>query len=555
MLVAAAGVRLVGLAYGLPVPYARPDETYPCVADALQFYYHPLTPIGVAYPSVCKYLCFFIYLVTFGVGKVLGIYHSYEDLAVQYYLDPTVVLLLARMIGVIMGTASVYLVYRLGKLHFSEPVGWMAALLLAFNAFHVRESHFIKVDVPSLFFTIWALHYILYVWKDGSPRFHLLSGVMIGLATATKYNCATLAASYLVAHLFHVSADRQRLRRIVRVVGLPVSGGIMCVVAYAVTNPNWVLDPVGSWRWLRNALGLFDVGNISPPAIPPWQYYARVALPQVLGILLYCVTIAGTLYLLVRRHPAVAILAAYLVPYFAFLFRENTLFFRYILHVLPYAVVISSLAVTDLLTRLRLNRIPVYAAVMAVLLATQVYSVCKTDRLLRRVDTRVIASQWIERNIPANSRILMPYLWGNPFLRSNEELYRQWVAIAPSEQFLHMILRSALLHRLKSYYVMELGDGKVPWTVKDVTIGELQRQRADYLVLHRYPFAFSQPPQDVMDLVGRNYDQIARVSPFVTDSEEGRKIRIEPSDAFYVPLWDFDKVLRPGPEILIYKKR
>ena len=55
------------------------------------------------------------------------------------------------------GTASVYLVYRLGRVAYGRPVGLLAALFLAVEPLHVKYSHIAVTDVPATTLSLLAL--------------------------------------------------------------------------------------------------------------------------------------------------------------------------------------------------------------------------------------------------------------------------------------------------------------------------------------------------------------------------------------------------------------
>ena len=53
-----------------------------------------------------------------------------------------------RALSAVIGTATVWLTYRIGRDLRSAPLGLLAAAQLAVLPMHVRESHFILTDVP-----------------------------------------------------------------------------------------------------------------------------------------------------------------------------------------------------------------------------------------------------------------------------------------------------------------------------------------------------------------------------------------------------------------------
>ena len=58
-----------------------------------------------------------------------------------------------RAVTAIMGTATVWLVYRVG-MRWGGRTALLAAVMFAVMPLHVRESHFVLTDVPVTFFVM-----------------------------------------------------------------------------------------------------------------------------------------------------------------------------------------------------------------------------------------------------------------------------------------------------------------------------------------------------------------------------------------------------------------
>lgn len=61
------------------------------------------------------------------------------------------IFLVARIITVLMGVASVYLVYKIGQKMFNDQVGILASALYAICPLLVIDSHYFTLDIPMNF--------------------------------------------------------------------------------------------------------------------------------------------------------------------------------------------------------------------------------------------------------------------------------------------------------------------------------------------------------------------------------------------------------------------
>jgi len=114
-------LRFVGIWYGLPSLYNSDEPTN--VSEALSFgAKKSLEPGFLQYPSLYFYFLFLIYGFYFAIGFVVGIFSSILDFGASFFLDPTGLFLVGRFLSVVLGTFSVWVIFRLGQRFFSKNV-------------------------------------------------------------------------------------------------------------------------------------------------------------------------------------------------------------------------------------------------------------------------------------------------------------------------------------------------------------------------------------------------------------------------------------------------
>ena len=90
--------------------------------------------------------------------------------------------------GLLLGSATVPLVWWVGRRWFGAAAGVAAAGLIALSEFHILLSRSALTDAPMLFFlvlAVWLFHEAL---TSSNWRLSIVAGVATGLAWSTKYN-------------------------------------------------------------------------------------------------------------------------------------------------------------------------------------------------------------------------------------------------------------------------------------------------------------------------------------------------------------------------------
>ena len=137
------------------------------------------------YPSLDTYLHAFVAIVRFLLGAARGEWASLAD------FDISAVLLAGRLVTALIGTATVWLTWRVGRLLHSPTLGLIAAAQLAVLSLHVRESHFILTDVPVTALSVLALWLALRASFVPTPAAFAWAGAAVGLTAAAKITAAS----------------------------------------------------------------------------------------------------------------------------------------------------------------------------------------------------------------------------------------------------------------------------------------------------------------------------------------------------------------------------
>ncbi len=149
-----------------------------------------LYPKGSYYPHLYHY----ILGVAFVPAALFGAPYPSPDTSVDTYT------LIARIVTALFGTATVYVVYRIGKELRNPKLGLIAALFFAFLPLHVKYSHYTHVDIPLTLATTLAVWAAIRLAQTGRLQWYILTGIFTGLSGATHYTGLTVGIVLLLAH-------------------------------------------------------------------------------------------------------------------------------------------------------------------------------------------------------------------------------------------------------------------------------------------------------------------------------------------------------------------
>ena len=467
-----------------------------------------------------------------------------QDFLFRFLADPGGAWLLGRALTAAMGTATLVWIYRAAR-SIDGPAAGLAAAVLGAGAFlHVRDSHFLTVDVPAAFWAAGSFALALQHLGDGRRRTLLTAAVLGGLSASTKYATALFLPALLAA-AFVSPLPRPRWRAAAAVLA---AWGL----AFAAASPYVLLDPQAFWRdfsfeWRHFGRGHgIDLGN-------GWLHHLTFSLRHGLGWPLLAASAAGLCWFAARRRPGDLVILAGVGVYFLVAGAGDSLFVRYVIPLVPLTCVAAACA----LSRAAGGRTAATVAAALLLAAPPAAASLAHDRLLARTDTRVLAAAWIEEHAEAGSTVAFTgSAYGHPQLRPErawiERRLREVRRAGGRGLRLALRLRDPGYPRGPAYDLVELR-GSNPRRLSAVwpplPLSGLRARGVDWLVVQHHPLAYAAVPDTLAaELAGR--EPAAEFDPFAPG---GGTPVFDPLDAFYAPLGGHGALLRPGPLLRIYR--
>ncbi len=439
ILASAFVLQFVGIWYGLPAQY-HSDEPANLVSALSYGAKKSLQPTYFVYPSLYSYFLFFIYGLYFVAGKVAGLWQSAVDFGAAYFLNPTGLYWVGRFASVILGTAAVAIVYKIGARFFSKTTGVLAAALLALSFTHTDLSHWILLEPLVVLLCAAALFFILRFNENPTPRLNAIAGVLAGLALSTKYNAALALLPLLVSIFLKYKSEPTRF-----FIHFGMSAAAF-VLGFLIGTPYFVPLFSKFWETFCYTLGHVREGMIGHVSAAPivWPLWELMFRDWSVGL----AWVAGVIYGLFQRERKSWLLLAFALPTLLAVGAWNRTGVHYLAPIFPALAILAAIFLNDILAIIKSRTLR--AALLALVLFPAAVKIIYQDIRLTQKDSRALAQEWIETSLPAGSVIAYEnYVYGpnlfDParFLKNTSES-----ALLPVE------LRERLLHerQLRPYF-------------------------------------------------------------------------------------------------------
>jgi hypothetical protein len=514
-----AAFRLFPIWFGLPYPHARPDEET-AVGRAAAMLGGDLNPRFFHWPSLTFYLF---------AGAYRAASLARSALSIEPALSPVQQLILSRVLVALAGTFTIVVLFRLARRITDTTTALIAAAFLAVAVLHVRESHFAMTDVlMTLFLTISlallarAIDVSFEPGRETRPALGLFaaSGLAGGLAASTKYSAAAVAAAMGIAQLMWLAHARRapwipRLWMPSVVFMLALVAGFLAATPYSVLDfETFSTDLIFDFTHLSGGHAGVDLGR-------GWVYHPTRSLPYGTGIPMFLAALAG-MVIAAKRHPRHSlVIIGFFLAFYCALGSGTTVFFRYILPLVPIVCLMAAIAVRQaapwVTSRTGLSPAVSLALLVVITGGLSLVNSVWMDVLLARKDTRVLAAEWLEERITPGESL---HDAGGPYTQ--------------------LVLDRASFHRWH-------------FDPDTKTFGDPEGRLPDWLVIHTSPLrAYTQLAPEVRRMSNENYDLVHTVD--ATKGPASLSV-YDFQDAFFLPFSGFSTVERPGPTIRIYRRK
>ncbi len=391
-------LRVVGIHFGLPYLY-HADEPI-VVNHAMAYGSGDLNPHFFKIPPLVSYLLFCVYGIYYMFGRLIGIFHNIQDFAYLFVINPTSFYLLARILfGALTGAATVYVLYRFLKKHFSDEHALICAFFLAVNFLHVRDSHYIYTDIPLLFLIILCFYLMFDLFEVNKPKNIIPFGILFGASVAMKYNAIFLFIPFLI--IYFIKKGLKYNQELIAII-------FISALTFFVLNPFSFLDfhffvnELLQQSKSENFLGFF--------------HHVTYSLSGGLGWPLLFLATAGITRTFGLKDWKRWLFLLFVGVYYFVLCLFGQPYDRYVLPLVPFLLFFAADGLVWFRLRFRLGNI-LFSFILIVIALPSLVKSCVSDYLFMQKDPRLETKEWIESNIPANSKIALDIPFYMPTLK------------------------------------------------------------------------------------------------------------------------------------------
>jgi hypothetical protein len=424
----------IGLDQGLPY-FPRSDEhQFVKMAAHMAATHHP-SPGWFGHPgSTLIYPLAFLYKVWGSIHFRVPLWQTNPDLDAllridpgasgSFYTDWAVYYLIGRWLNVAFFVAGIVATYLLGVRTWDKRVALLAAWFMAITPLLVDYAQMIRTDQVGVLFYLIGLLACMRLLSSRRWYDYAWAGVAIGVAGSSRYFDLSLGATLILAHFLAGSHhERGHWNRLV--IGLAAIG-----LGFLITTPAFIF----SLEKVRQ--------NLQSEARPPlitltlaerlW-WYLSFALPNALSWPIWPLALMGVLLLRRERNPRAFLMRFGAAVFLLTIILPQLYWQRWIAPLIPISLLFASWVLwkgIDALRDYRLEHahwrrfitpllIVAFSAVSLVESVRHVY-------LVTRPDTRILAAQWLESNVPPGSKIARE--WYTPLIPGNFSVtYRRYL--------------------------------------------------------------------------------------------------------------------------------
>ena len=357
-----------------------------------------LHPHFFDYPTLYFYVQLIVAVGRFMTGAMSGLWATVDQApAAEFYVW-------GRAVTAAFGTATIVVTYAIAR-RLGVLAAATAALWIAGQAMHVRESHYVLTDVPLTFFVSLALLLTVRALEQPRPAAFFWAGIAAGLAAATKYNGGAVVLVPFAALLLTPGVPRR-----IASLGLLVAGSIAAFLLFA---PYTVLDLPG----FLNGFATLAKSYAGVPPAPPWITYLkhlRINLTAV-GLIIAIAGVAGSAVMSfvapAGQRSTWAVTGSFALLWFVLLSRQNLVFGRYLLPMLPPLAVLTGGIIGAAVSHARvralspLARAAITAALVAAAVAVPSARAVEFVKLISKTSTNALAYAWFLEHVPAGSKV------------------------------------------------------------------------------------------------------------------------------------------------------
>jgi hypothetical protein len=358
-------------------------------------------PLDYGYPGLYFYVQLVVYIFYYIFSLGSGFATSLGNLPLRgfYYWG--------RFATVLFSTANILLTYKLGKKLYNQKVGLIGALFLTFSFTEIRISQFVRNDVPLEFFCLLAFISFFYLMESPNRRSYILAGLLVGIATGTKYNGILLILPFIIVHLI----NRKNIKLLSDHI---IWGFLFIVIGFFIVSPYSFLRFHDFLQGIKEQAVYYNTTNHFAATSNPALKMSSILFNNGLGALVFILSLAGVSLLFLRFQSRLLVFFSFPLFYFYFFTRYPMVYERNLLPILPFFALSAALFLyisinffSQKFSFITKKHNSILLCLVIVSLIFPVRAAVVNAYLKNVPSTTDMAKTWINKNLEESSKIIM----------------------------------------------------------------------------------------------------------------------------------------------------
>lgn len=180
-----------------------------------------------------------------------------------------------RLLSPVFGALTIVVAFLVGKILFDRHVGIVFSLLFLFYNLWVWYSRTIMTEVHYIFFSMFALLFLLYSFKSGTikKKYFIFSTISFGCALTSKLLSIEFFPVFAIIitlnYFFGSTKTHTNRKKIIRTVFFVSAFLLLSIFSFLLTQPGFYKDPLGQIKTTKTDMDNYnrDVWFIAYPTV------------------------------------------------------------------------------------------------------------------------------------------------------------------------------------------------------------------------------------------------------------------------------------------------
>ncbi len=388
-------------------------------------------------PHFFAYGSFPIYLLKF-VAQALSIFNS----NITQYGN---INLLGRFISALFDSTTIFIIYLITKKISSRKTALIASFIYSISVLPIQLSHFYAVDTLLTFFITLTIYQLILFYENPNVYNALVTGIIIGFSLATKTSAIALVSAvgatsiidfillfFKNPHKFHIWFPHvsKYLKKLIIELFIILSTSF---ITFILIEPYALIDFNEFWTQNLQQSQMTHNAFIFPytlqyVGIVPYFYEIKNIFLWGEGSVISILSFIGIFFIVKhllkedyqRKSQKILIMLIFAISYFAVVGKFAVGFMRYMLPLYPILSILASFTISFFEEKITSKKLKI---ILSLILATLIVSWTFTFmKIYTQPNTRVSATNWINKNIPVGSTITIEH-WDDSLPLIGQENY------------------------------------------------------------------------------------------------------------------------------------